>query len=155
MTTTLTQDIKKTMRGHLATTIRTSFSTSKSRQTPSLRMGVYCLIKASPRWGWRVYIGASRDIRVRWYQHRSLHGNGTGWNIGMFQVVSVPSSPMLNYIEQITINTAKELANKYKYKIQNKIDPLYQIIDTDSKIEKKLINIFARFKLGERGFSLV
>ena len=62
---------------------------------------------------------------------------------------------MLNYIEQITINTAKELANKYKYKVQNKINPLYQIIDTDSKIEKKLINIFARFKLGERGFSLV
>jgi len=62
---------------------------------------------------------------------------------------------MLNYIEQITINTAKELANKYKYRVQNKIDPLYQVIDTDTKIEKKLTNIFARFKLGERGFSLV
>jgi len=155
MITTLTQDIKKTMRGHLTTTMRTSFSTSKSRQNASLRMGVYCLIKSSPRGGWRVYIGASRDIRVRWYQHRSLHGNGSGWNIAMFQVVSVPSSPMLNYIEQITINTAKELANKYKYRVQNKIDPLYQIIDTDSKIEKKLVNIFARFHLGERGFSLV
>jgi hypothetical protein len=155
MITTLTQDIKKTMRGHLTTTMRTSFSTSKSRQNASLRMGVYCLIKSSPRGGWRVYIGASRDIRVRWYQHRSLHGNGSGWNIAMFQVVSVPSSPMLNYIEQITINTAKELANKYKYRVQNKIDPLYQIIDTDTKIEKKLTNIFARFKLGERGFSLV
>ena len=143
------------MRGHLTTTMRTSFSTSKSRQNASLRMGVYCLIKSSPRGGWRVYIGASRDIRVRWYQHRSLHGNGSGWNIAMFQVVSVPSSPMLNYIEQITINTAKELANKYKYRVQNKIDPLYQVIDTDSKIEKKLVNIFARFHLGERGFSLV
>ena len=155
MTKSLTTDINKTMRGHLSATIRTSFSTSKSRQTPSLRMGVYCLIKASPRGGWRVYIGASRDIRVRWYQHRSAHGNGTGWNIGMFQVVSVSSSPMLNYIEQITINTAKELANSYKFKILNKIDPLYKVTDVDEKIEKKLTNIFARFKLGERGFSLV
>lgn len=154
MTKSLTTEINKTMRGHLSATIRTSFSTSKSRQNPSLRMGVYCLIKASP-WGWRVYIGASRDIRVRWYQHRSAHGSGTGWNIGMFQVVSVTSSPMLNYIEQITINTAKELANSYKFKILNKIDPLYRVTDVDERIEKKLANIFARFKLGERGFSLV
>jgi len=74
--------------------------------------------------------------------------------LGFFQVVSINSSPMLNYTEQVTINTVKKISKNIGYKVLNKIDSCYLVTETNSRIEKKLKDIIVRFENGERGFHL-
>lgn len=168
MTTLLEPKQNKIMRGHISSTIQTSIPTTKANNQNGLLMGVYCIIRAVP-YGRRIYIGATRHLWKRWQQHKSATRL---WNknrllrrnrrqmkkacgrLGFFQVVSINSSPMLHYTEQVTINTAKKISKNIGYKVLNKIDSCYLVTETNSRIEKKLKDIIARFENGERGFHL-
>jgi hypothetical protein len=171
MTTLLELKQNKNMRGHISSTIQTSIPTTKANNQNGLLMGVYCIIRKTG-WGTRIYVGATRDLWKRWQQHKSAtrlwnknykpfsaHRNRRQMKkscgrLGFFQVVSVNSSPMLHYTEQVAINTAKKISKKIDYKVLNKIDSCYLVTETNARIEKKLEDIIVRFENGERGFHL-
>jgi len=171
MTTLLEPKRNKIMRGHISSTIQTSIPTTKANNQNGLLMGVYCMIR-STGYGRRIYIGATRNLWTRWQQHKSAtrlwnknYSIGMGYQdrkkmkkrcqrLGFFQVVSINSSPMLNYTEQVTINTAKKISENIGYKVLNKIDSCYLVTETNARIEKKLKDIIVRFENGERGFHL-
>lgn len=174
MTTLLEPKQNKIMRGHISSTIQTSIPTTKANNQNGLLMGVYCVIRKTS-YGKRIYIGATRNLWKRWQQHKSATRLWNKWNkrhvpfnfkrnrrqmkkacgrLGFFQVVSINSSPMLHYTEQVTINTAKKISKNIGYKVLNKIDSCYLVTETNSRIEKKLKDIIVRFENGERGFHL-
>ena len=145
-TTLLTNRIQKSLKGHLSSTIRTSLT----KEVKKNNMGVYIVIKRNPRGNPLMYVGATTNTLNRFKQHR---GNFGSRGRGFFQVVAVPSSPMLAYIEQITLNTLRDLVGD-KYDVLNVRQPAFDCIDKNTNIKGKLVQIINRFNNGERGYIL-
>ena len=142
-TTLLTNRIQKSLKGHLSSTIRTS-STEQKKKT---NMGVYIIIKKTPRGLPKMYVGATTNINQRATQHRCNFGDK---GFAFFQVVDVTSSPMLSYIEQITINTLQSIIGE-KFNLLNVRSPAFDCLERNLSIKNKLQNIITRFENGERG----
>lgn len=113
-------------------------------------MGVYILLKRNSRGKTLAYVGATTHTGNRFNQHRYRFGDR---GLAFFQVVEVPSSPMLTYIEQITLNTLRNLVGD-EIKILNVREPAFDCVDKNANIKGKLVQIINRFNSGERGFIL-
>lgn len=147
MTTTLLNNkIQKSLKGHLSSTIQTT----PTEQVKKNNMGVYVVIKKNPRGKTLMYVGATTNTKARFANHRSNFGNR---GLAFFQIVSVPSSPMLAYIEQIALNTLRSLRME-KFKILNSRQPAFDCIEKNTSIKNRLVEIINRFENGERGYSL-
>jgi len=147
MTTTLLNNrIQKSLKGHLSSTIRIS----STEEVKKKNMGVYVIIKRNPRGKPLMYVGATTDTRSRFNQHRTKFGIR---GLAFFQVIPVPSSPMLTYIEQITLNTLRDLVAD-KFEIINLRQPAFDCVEKNTTIKGKLVQIINRFNNGERGYIL-
>jgi hypothetical protein len=60
---------------------------------------------------------------------------------------------MLAYIEQITLNTLRDLVGD-KYDVLNVRQPAFDCVDKNANIKGKLVQIINRFNNGERGYIL-
>ena len=159
-TTLLTNRIQKSLKGHLSSTIRISLTKEVKKiektfleeylEKKNGTMGVYVLLKKNPRGRTLAYVGATTHTGNRFNQHRYKFGSR---GLGFFQVMEVPSSPMLTYIEQITLNTLRSLVGN-EIEILNVREPAFDCIDKNANIKGKLVQIINRFNSGERGFIL-
>ena len=159
-TTLLTNRIQKSLKGHLSSTIQISLTKQAKNANKTFlqeyleqkngTMGVYVVLKKNPRGKTLAYVGATTHTGNRFKQHRANLGNR---GLAFFQVVEVPSSPMLTYIEQITLNTLRSLVGN-EIEILNVREPAFDCADKNSNIKGKLVQIINRFNGGERGFIL-
>jgi len=159
-TTLLTNRIQKSLKGHLSSTIRISLTKEVKKNDKTFldeylekkngTMGVYIVLKRNPRGKTLAYVGATTHTWNRFSQHRTRFGRR---GLAFFQVVPVPSSPMLTYIEQITLNTLRDLVAD-KVEILNIREPAFDCVDKNTNIKGKLVQILNRFNSGERGFIL-
>lgn len=159
-TTLLTNRIQKSLKGHLSSTIRIFLTKEVKKNEKTFleeylekkngTMGVYIVLKRNPRGKTLAYVGATTHTGNRFNQHRYNLGNR---GLAFFQVVEVPSSPMLTYIEQITLNTLRGLVGD-EIEILNVRQPAFDCVDKNTNIKGKLVQILNRFNNGERGFIL-